>query len=1182
MSSLIQITDKTGRKLEETPLDLEAARAKLAATNGKGYWRSLEELSEQPGFGEMLRREFPGQAPKDWAPLPRRDFLRLMGASLALAGLSGCAFQPPEKIVPYVTAPENLVPGIPLFYATARPFMGYALGVTAESHEGRPTKIEGNPNHPSNPWGRTDVWAQASILDLYDPDRSQFVRQSGASSDWQTFVGAATSAVAQARATQGAGLSILTETITSPTQLAQLAEIQRQLPRAKWHSYEPVNRDNVRAGVRLAMGRDLHPIYHFDRADVIVSLDCDFLLEEPNRVEYAAQFISGRKLTEGQKRMNRLYVIESTPTNTGAMADHRLGMKAAQIESFARALAGAVGVAGVAAGGELPANSEKWIAAIAADLRAHRGRALVCAGFNQTPAVNALAHAITATLGGAGATGTISYHEPVEGNPRQHSAALRELVSDMNAGRVQTLLIMGANPAYSAPADLDFAEALKRVPTRMHFGHNEDETSVLCNWHVPEAHYLETWSDARAIDGTVSIVQPLVRPLYEAARSPVEMLSVFAGNPNLSAYDAVRGYWLTRRGGVENMAFDRFWQRTLHEGFIPGTAAPAVGATLAPGFAAALPAPTRGGGGLEVSIRPDPTIWDGRFANNAWLQECPKPVSKITWDNAFFVSPDTALKNGWNTDREAILTLGGRSVKGAVFLLPGQPDDSITIHMGYGRNQVGKIGTGAGFNANVIRTSDAPYFASGATLELTGNVYKIATTTKHNLIAPNGAKTAIGDALLLSNESKTKVINNILTPETADLDIDGTHGRDIVRVGTFADYLQDKLPTGPLDKKGVPLAYPENPPQFREAFGNVMAEGHENTTGPLMGNTVPQNHGDGKRHNGAKPHGGAAPHGEAEHGGGHKRLIPQNREAEGFDSFYPRNADPLALQLYKSDEVNREEAIEAKLKGRANLTQQWGMTVDLQSCIGCNACVISCQSENNSAVVGKDQVLMNREMHWIRIDTYYRGSYENPEVYFEPMMCQHCEKAPCEPVCPFNATMHSPDGISEQIYNRCVGTKYCENNCPYKVRRFNFLQYADQQTPVIQLMQNPDVTVRSRGVMEKCTYCIQRVRYATQQADKEDRLVADGEIQVACAQSCPTNAIVFGDINDPESQVSLLKRGPLTFGILTELNTLPRTSYLARFKNPNPALAAIDKPAFLGGEHNSAGHGEEAEGQEVG
>ncbi|PQV64627.1 prokaryotic molybdopterin-containing oxidoreductase family, iron-sulfur binding subunit [Abditibacterium utsteinense] len=1145
MSQLIQITDKAGRAIEVEPLDLADARAQLSTKNGKAYWRSLEELSEQPGFGEMLRREFPGQAPKDFAPLARRDFVKLMGAALALAGLSGCAFQPPEKIISFAKAPEQVLPGIPLFYATAMPFMGYGLGLLARSNEGRPTKVEGNPDHPASR-GRTDVWAQASVLNLYDPDRSQFIRQSGGSSDWETFVGLVSSAVAKVRPTQGEGLTIVTETLTSPTLLGMMSDIQRQLPRAKWHSYEPVNRDNVREGVRLAMGRDLHPVYHFDRADVIVSLDCDFLLEEPDRVSNAREFISNRKLTEGQKKMNRLYVIESTPTITGAQADHRIPMKAAEVDGFARALASAVGVAGVTATApsDVP-NAAEYVAEIANDLKANRGRVIVCAGAHQPPAVHALAHAMTATLGSTGATAAVSYHAPIEGNSKLHGAALSELVAGMNAGRVQTILIMGANPAYSAPADLNFASALKKVPLKIHHGAYEDETSTLCDWHVPEAHYLEAWGDVRAVDGTASLVQPLVQPLYSAAKSQLEMLSTLAGNPNLTPYDAVRNHWLGQRGGQDNMTFEKFWQKVVHNGFIPGTAAPAVGASLASGFAAKLPAATRAGNGLEVSFRPDPTIWDGRFANNPWLQECPKPVSKITWDNAFFVSPTTAEKNGWATNNEATLTLGGKSVTGAIFLLPGQPDDSITVHLGYGRTNAGKIGTGPGFDANQIRTTSVPWIASGATLKKTGATYKIATTSHHNLIAPQGKETGWSDAIMGNDDAKTKVVDNVIAPETREVDIDGTHGRDVVRVGTLVEWVKHldgdqkaEIPVHPIiDKRGLPLAYPENPEPFRSALRKLE-----------------------------------------------ERPIAENREVSGSPSFYPRDADYLATSIYKDQSVNDQMQAQAKAEGRDNAAHAWGMTVDLQSCIGCNACVVGCQSENNSAVVGKDQVLMGREMHWIRIDTYYRGSFENPEVYFEPMMCQHCEKAPCAPVCPFNATMNSPEGINEQVYNRCVGTKYCENNCPYKVRRFNFLQYSDQQTPVIQLMANPDVTVRSRGVMEKCTYCIQRVNSAKWQAEKEDRRVRDGEIQVACAQACPTDAIVFGDINDPKSKVSLLKRGPLSYGVLTDLNTMPRTSYLARFKNPNPALEKLDKPALMKGmeeseEHDSEGKDAEAHGE---
>ena len=1165
MSQLIQITDKAGQKIEDKPLDLAEVQAKLSSTKGKTYWRNLEELSEQPGFTEMLRREFPGQAPKDWAPLSRRDFVKLMGASLALAGLSGCAFQPQEKIVPYVKAPDEEVPGIPMYYASAMPFLGYAHGILAESNQGRPTKIEGNPDHPTTR-GRTDIWMQASILDLYDPDRSQIVRKSGASNNWETFAGELSAQVERARATRGRGFALLTETMTSPTQLALVSEVQAQLPEMTWVSYDPINRDNVLEGARLAFGRDdIHPVYHFNRANVVVSLDCDFLLEEPGHIAYGREFISRRRVTEGQKTMNRLYVAESSATITGAMADHRFPTKASSIDSLARALAQAVGVPGVT--GQTTEENAKWISEIAKDLVANRGNVLVVAGSHQPPAVHAIAFAINSFLGSVGPQSATSFHLPVVGNRAPNEASLRTLVDEMNGERVQTVLIMGGNAAYNTPADLKFGEALQKVPFRAHIGPYENETSVLCTWHLPEAHYLETWSDARALDGTVSLVQPLIRPLYEAAKSPIEVLSALLGNDSASGYEAVRANWLRTRGGVDNLQFQKFWQKVVHDGLVPGTASPAVGVGAA--RLANLPTVTPEVGGLEINFRPDPTIWDGRFANNAWLQECPKPYSKITWDNAVFVSPNTAHKNKWTTNQEVEVKLNGRSIKGGVFLLPGQPDETITLHLGYGRTQVGKIGSGSGFDANQLRTVDDMWFASGAQIVPTGEVYKIATTSNHNIISQGGKDTTFGESLR-SDDAKTKLIDNILTPESADTDIDGTHGRDIVRVGTFDEYLKGHLPTSERDKKGVPLAYPENPAKFREALGLTSGDGHE--TG--------HNKGHGADGQAKDNHGKEASGHTGEDSAGHERPMAKDRELEGFPSFYPRNSDPLALTPYANQEANEDLARTSKALGRDNMTQQWGMTIDLQSCIGCNSCVIACQSENNSAVVGKDQVLMGREMHWMRIDAYYRGSYENPEVYFEPMLCQHCEKAPCAPVCPFNAVMNSPEGINEQIYNRCVGTKYCENNCPYKVRRFNFLQYSDQQTPVIQLMQNPNVIQRSRGVMEKCNYCAQRVKFAQWQAGKEDRYVADGEIVVACQQSCPTDAIVFGDINDPESKVSKLKRGPLTFGILTEFNTMPRTSYLARIKNPNPALVALGEEfetAILGGEKASEGHGEEAE-----
>ena len=1306
MSQLIHITDKKGSRIEDKPLDLDDVRAKLAETNGKTYWRSLDELSQKPGFTEMLKREFPGQAPKDWAPLPRRDFLKLMGASLALAGLSGCAFQPNEKIVPYVNQPESIVPGIASYYATAMPFSGYALGLLAKSTDGRPVKVEGNPDHPTSGGvsqfasangkptlkkrGSTDVFAQASLLTMYDPERSQSIRRSGASSNWDTFVGEITQQIQNSRRnSKGADFAILTDTITSPTQIGLMNDLRDLMPELRWVSYEPVNRDNVTAGTRLAFGRDLHPVYHFDRADVIVSLDCDFMLEEPGRVAHAREFIDGRRVTDktARQKMNRLYVIESTPTITGAQADHRFPVKAAQVDGIARALAQAVGVQGGAGAQQVTADQNKWVQEIAKDLNSNAGKVIVVAGAHQPPAVHALAMAMTeqlrlpssAPVQSASATtqsnqSTITYHALIEGAPVPHLAGLSSVVDEMKAGKIKTVLVMGTNPAYSAPRDLEFTKAFNNVPFRAHIGLYEDETSNLCTWHVPEAHYLEQWSDARALDGTVSIVQPIIMPLYEACKSPLEVMAMMAGNVNSSGYDIVRGNWARTKGlvndgtlaaasaqgelgknstltqsgasgytsqGVNNgtaqglsngpmtgaqggvaanspvvnnavvnggnangagkmgvdgggaggpypttnapkryspatnnattngtinggamngvtpmkpatngatrnsaaaiggagasgggtgdaFAFDRFWQEAVHSGVIAGTAAPAINVTAG---ALNLPAQTVIGQGIEVNFRPDPTIWDGRFANNGWLQECPKPITKLTWDNAILVSPNTAHKNGWNNDDEVELTLNGGKVKGAIFMVPGQPDDALTINLGYGRAQVGKIGTGAGFDANQLRTVDAPWMAYGVKTAKLGTVYKLAATAHHNLIAPSGKDTTFVEAFVGGDDAKTKVIDDMVTPETRGKDIDGTHGRDLIRSGTFAQMQKGELPVVPEDKIGVPISWPTNPKSEMKLEG---AEAEE-----------------------------------------HERLA-DNRELAGSPSFYPRESDFEASKPLRS--VVAEKALEAESvkMGRDNVTQQWGMSVDLQSCVGCNACVVGCQSENNSAIVGKDQVLMGREMHWIRIDAYMSGSYENPEVYFEPMMCQHCEKAPCAPVCPFNAVMESPGGINEQIYNRCVGTKYCENNCPYKVRRFNFLQYSDQISPTIQLMANPSVTVRSRGVMEKCTYCIQRVKAAQWQAEKEDRFIQDGDIIVACQQACPTNAIVFGDINDPNSQVSRLKRGDLTFGILTHLNTGPRTSYTAKIRNPNPALVALN-PKVYGTEVREGEHAEGAE-----
>ena len=1039
-------------------LDLEAVRTKLAGAHGKEYWRSLEELADTQEFQEFLQREFPRQAPRDMEPLSRRDFLRLTGAALALAGVSGCAYQPAEKIIPYVTQPEELVPGKPLFYATAMPMSGYANGVLAESHMGRPIKLEGNPDHPQTV-GRSDIFTQASILDLYDPDRSQTVLNRGRIATWENFMGAMVGAMGNQRTTRGAGLRILTETITSPTLTSQIRALLAAFPGARWHQYEPVNRDNVIAGARLAFGSDVQTVYHFDRAKRIVSLDADFLIEEPARVRYGRDFINGRRVRKGTSDMNRLYVVESTHTITGAMADHRLPLQSSQVEGFARALAAAVGVAGVT-GGTTGGDNQKWITELATDLKANRGASLVVAGLGQPAFVHALAHAINQTLGNVGKT--VTYTAPVEANPLDQNASLTNLANDIRAGSVTMLVMLGGNTIFTAPADLKLSELLDpqknpKRPLTIHVGQYDDETAEWSDWHIPETHYLEAWSDVRAFNGTVSLIQPLVRPLYDAVRSPHEVLAVLLGQGSRSSYDIVMSYWQAQRPGAD---FDKFWQKALHDGIIPNTAAAARTVALKPGFATAA-APAAKAGGMEIVFRPDPNIWDGRFANNAWLQELPKPITKLTWDNAALISPKTAQDKNLSNEDLVDLSYQGRTLRLPVWIMPGHADNSITVHLGYGRTRTGKVGTGTGFNAYALRTSTAPWFGTGVEIKSTGGRYQLAKTQGHFNV----------------------------------------EGRDLVRVETMENFT------------------------------------HGHYGGPE---------------------------------GQHEAKEDAKHQAE--HNLYPRE--------WPSDTAGRGEGEGARgptMHAGSDYNQerygqyQWGMAIDLNACIGCNACVIGCNAENNVPTVGKDMVAMNREMHWIRIDTYFKGDLENPETVFEPMLCQHCEKAPCEPVCPVEATSHSAEGINEMTYNRCIGTRYCSNNCPYKVRRYNFLQFADQQTPTIKLMYNPDVTVRSRGVMEKCTYCIQRVNNARIEAEKEDRPIREGEVVTACQQSCPTDAIVFGNIADPKSAVSKLKAQPHNFGILTELNTAPRTSYLARLRNPNPALS---KPGQTHDVQGESGHGE--------
>ena len=1008
-------------------IDLAAARAKLAGPDAPRLWQSLEELSGTAKFQEFRDYEFPPSAGKGNDEIDRRGVLKLMAASAAMAGLSACTKLPTEKIVPYVKPPEQIIPGRPLFYATSLVQSGVATGVLVESHTGRPTKIEGNSEHPGS-LGGSDVFSQAAILQFWDPDRSQSVLHEGRVSTWSDF--AAEMGNRRTRLTpRGGGMRLLTETVTSPTLGAQIKSLLAQFPDAKWHQYEPCGADSVREGARLAFGRPVNTVYHFDQAEVIVSLDADFLTHGAGHVRYARDFASRRDLSAGAaSRLNRLYIAESMPTPTGAVADHRLPVRSADIDDLARQLAAAAGVAvppSTSASSKIPA---AWVGAVGRDLAAHRGSSIVIAGEHQPPFIHALAHAMNAALENVGKT--VAYTESIEVNPVNQLESLTELVSDLNAGKVDFLVILGANPVYDAPADLAFAEAMQRAALRVHAGLYSDETAELCHWHCPAAHSLESWSDGRGYDGTIGIVQPLIAPLYDS-HSAHEILALFTGDSGKSGHDIVRGYWQSQRP-EKDKAFEALWERSLHDGVVAGTALPAIPVAPHADFVSlSHAAPAGAAGALEVVFRPDPSIGDGEWTNNSWLQELPKPITRLTWDNAAMLSPATAQSLALNSGDYVTITLGGRSVDGGVFIVPGHADNSVTLHLVYGRRRGGSVGTGPGFNAYLLRASGAHWIASGAQLAKTGKKYSFACTQQQYTISLNGNQVEEESAAAMAQPG-------------------GNTNRDLVRIATFEEFKKD--------------------PDFAKL---------------------------------------------------------EEEEATKNLTLYPG---------YKYEGYS------------------WGMSIDLNRCVGCNACVIACQSENNIAVVGKDQVERGRAMHWIRVDTYFSGPIDNPQMYYEPLPCQQCENAPCEYVCPVGATVHNSEGLNDMVYNRCVGTRYCSNNCPYKVRRFNFYLFSDYKTPSLYGMRNPNVTVRSRGVMEKCTYCVQRINAAKIKSEEEDRTIRDGEVITACQSACPAEAIIFGNINDPASRVSKLKAQSRDYGLLEELNTRPRTTYLARVRNPNPEI----------------------------
>jgi molybdopterin-containing oxidoreductase family iron-sulfur binding subunit len=1022
---------------------------------GKKFWRSLEELADTPEFQEMMRREFPEQADVWPDGLSRRQFLTLMGASLALAGLSGCSVHPApvETIVPYVHPPEEIVPGRPLFYATAMTLGGAGVGLLVESHMGRPTKVEGNPEHPAS-LGATTVFHQASVLTLYDPDRSQDPTYLGRTRTWDDALAALRDALEQQRGKRGAGLRLLTETVVSPTLAEQIGRLLHEFPDAQWHQYEPLARDNAFHAADMAFGEPVNTYYKFNDADVVLSLDADFMCHGPASIRYTSDFMGRRRVrtTAANARdaqMNRLYVVETAVTSTGAKADHRLALAGSQIEGFARALAGQLGITDGGSAGELPGVPGRWITAVAHDLQQHPGKSIVIAGDRQPPIVHLLVHQMNRRLGNVGKT--VVHTTPIEARPVDQTVSLRQLAEALDSGNVDLLLILCGNPVYNAPADLRFVERMQSLRERREregrpvlfarLGLHQDETSRHCHWHLPETHYLEMWSDTRAYDGTASIVQPLIAPLYRN-KSAHELLAALTGHQGIPALEIVRDHWRHHQpsGGV-SAGFDAFWQTSVHDGKIANTELPQHNVRWQSDWQRHLNGDNRGAaaaGTYELALQPDPTIYDGRFANNGWLQECPKPTTKVTWDNVAIMSPRTADDLGVGLGAYAHggehggyhpdvieLRVGDRTVQAPVWIMFGHADGAITLSLGYGREAAGRVGGTrdrlVGVNAYRLRTAQQPWFMPGTTVRKTGRRQLVACTQQHQLM----------------------------------------ENRDPVREATLE-------------------AYRRTP-----GFANVEEE---------------------------------RVHHEAEHG----VRVP--------------------LSMYDANEHPYND-------------RKWGMAIDLTTCIGCHACVVACQAENNIPVVGKGQVAAGREMHWLRIDHYISGPPAAPTSYhFQPVPCMHCEEAPCEYVCPVEATVHSAEGLNEMIYQRCVGTRFCSNNCPYKVRRFNFFFYADFNTPSVRQVYNPDVTVRSRGVMEKCSYCVQRIRHAEIDAQVDNRRIADGEVLTACQAACPAQAIVFGDINERRSTVRAWKESPLNYGLLAHLNTVPRTTYVAALRNPNPEL----------------------------